>query len=86
MTYSKYMYLSKIKQFIHSHRNMMQPGFSRSWPEALHAMTGSSKMSARSFLLYFLPLYDFLASENAKSNECIGWGGKLLSKALNHKH
>ena len=76
MTCSKYV--SKIKQFINSRRDMMQPGFSRSWPEALQAMTGSSKMSARSFLLYFLPLYDFLASENAKSNECIGWGGKIL--------
>ena len=84
MTCSKYV--SKIKQFINSRRDMMQPGFSRSWPEALQAMTGSSKMSARSFLLYFLPLYDFLASENAKSNECIGWGGKILLKALNHKH
>ena len=56
-------------------RDMMQPGFSKSWPDALEAMTGSREMSAHSFLTYFLPLYDFLSSENAKSNECIGWEG-----------
>ena len=55
---------------------MLEPGFSKSWPDALEAMTGSSEMSARSFLTYFLPLYDFLLEENAKTNECIGWGGK----------
>ena len=55
---------------------MMEPGFSKSWPDALKTMTGSSKMSARSFLTYFLPLYEFLSQENAKTNECIGWGGK----------
>ena len=54
----------------------MEPGFSKSWPDALKTMTGSSKMSARSFLTYFWPLYEFLAQENAKTNECIGWGGK----------
>ena len=54
----------------------MEPGLSKSWPDALKTMTGSSKMSARSFLTYFWPLYEFLAQENAKTNECIGWGGK----------
>ena len=56
----------------------MEPGFSKSWPDALKTMTGSSKMSARSFLTYFLPLYEFLSQENAKTNECIGWGGKYV--------
>ena len=39
---------------------MMHLGFSKSWPEALEGMTGTPEMSAKSFIKYFLPLYDFL--------------------------
>ncbi len=56
-------------------RDMMQNGFSKSWPQVLEDMTGTPEMSASSFLKYFLPLYDFLAQENAKNGECVGWGG-----------
>ncbi len=42
------------------HRDMMHLGFSKSWPEALEGMTGTPEMSAKSFIKYFLPLYDFL--------------------------
>ena len=55
-------------------RDLMQLGFSKPWPEALEAMTGTKEMSADSFIKYFLPLYDFLAGEN--EGECIGWAGK----------
>ena len=57
-------------------RELMQLGFSKSWPEALEAMTGTKEMSAESFIKYFLPLYDFLVQEN--NGECIGWSGTFL--------
>ena len=54
-------------------RELMQLGFSKPWPEALRPMTGSPKMSAESFIKYFLPLYDFLVKENDRNNEVVGW-------------
>ena len=51
----------------------MKLGFSQPWPQTLEAMTGSDRMSAGSFVKYFLPLYDFLEEENGKNGECIGW-------------
>ena len=59
-------------------RNMMSLGFSKSWPEALESMTGSPEMSARSFIKYFLPLYQYLEQENSANGECIGWGSELV--------
>ena len=59
---------------------MMKLGFSQPWPETLEAMTGSDRMSAGSFVKYFLPLYDFLEEENGKNGECIGWAGKYKIK------
>ena len=35
-------------------RDMMQNGFSKSWPQVLEEMTGTPEMSASSFLKYFL--------------------------------
>lgn len=57
----------------------MSLGFSKSWPDALQNMTGSPVMSAESLIKYFLPLYDFLEQENARTNECVGWGGNILN-------
>ncbi len=64
--------------YLNMSRDMMAPGFSKSWPEALEQMTGTSEMSAGSFIKYFLPLYDFLARENAMNKECVGWKGAYL--------
>jgi peptidyl-dipeptidase A len=59
-------------------RDMMHLGFSKSWPEALETMTGTPEMSAKSFITYFLPLYDFLEQENKANGECVGWGGETF--------
>jgi len=53
---------------------MMNPGFSKPWPESLKALTGSDKMDATSLITYFEPLMTWLTQANTKSKECIGWG------------
>lgn len=43
---------------------MLEMGISRPWPEALEAMTGSSKMDATAILDYFAPLQKWLDEQN----------------------
>ena len=50
---------------------MLEMGRSRPWPEALEALTGSSKMDATAILDYFAPLQAWLDEQNA-GRQC-GW-------------
>lgn len=52
-------------------RALLEPGFSKPWPDALEALTGSRIMSATSLLAYFEPLMKWL--EEANVGECLGW-------------
>ncbi|MBI3006579.1 MAG: M2 family metallopeptidase [Ignavibacteriales bacterium] len=45
-------------------RKMMAMGQSRSWPEALEALTGEKKLDATAFLDYFAPLKKWLDEQN----------------------
>lgn len=49
----------------------MKPGFSKPWPDALEALTGSRVMDATSLLAYFDPLMEWLIEANA--DDCLGW-------------
>jgi peptidyl-dipeptidase A len=46
-------------------------GRSRTWPEALAAVTGSKEMDASAILDYFAPLQQWLEEQNA-GRQC-GW-------------
>jgi peptidyl-dipeptidase A len=50
---------------------MLKLGLSRPWPEALEALTGSSKMDATAIIDYFAPLKAFLDQEVA--GRPVGW-------------
>ena len=50
---------------------MLAMGQSRSWPEALEALTGERRMDASAILDYFAPLKRWLDEQNAGHN--IGW-------------
>ncbi|XP_014771274.1 angiotensin-converting enzyme isoform X1 [Octopus bimaculoides] len=50
---------------------MLKLGSSLPWPEALHQVTGSSKIDATPMLNYFKPLEDWL--KNEMKNEDINW-------------
>lgn len=50
---------------------MLEPGFSKPWPDALEALTGSRVMDATSLLAYFDPLMQWLTEANA--DDCLGW-------------
>jgi hypothetical protein len=52
-------------------RALLEPGFSKPWPDALEALTGSRIMNATSLLVYFEPLMKWL--EEANVDECLGW-------------
>ncbi|CAG7837457.1 unnamed protein product [Allacma fusca] len=54
--------------------NMMKLGFSKPWPEALEAITGSREMSIEPLLNYFTPLIQFFDEELAAAGEsdCFG--------------
>ena len=47
----------------------MEPGFSKPWPEALNALTGSQVMDASSLMAYFRPLETWLKEANQLSKE-----------------
>jgi len=50
---------------------MMKTGMSRSWPDALEALTGERQMDATAILDYFKPLHEWLKEQN-KDRQC-GW-------------
>ena len=54
---------------------MLKLGRSKPWEEALGALTGESKgrLDASAMQEYFKPLEDWLAKDNAKHEEYIGW-------------
>ncbi|XP_063315425.1 angiotensin-converting enzyme [Pelobates fuscus] len=51
----------------------MKIGNSKPWPDAMTLITGSPNMSADALLKYFEPLTKWLAQENAKNGETLGW-------------
>ncbi|XP_075767286.1 angiotensin-converting enzyme [Pelodiscus sinensis] len=53
--------------------NAMKLGFSKPWPEAMQLITGQPNMSADALMTYFKPLTDWLAAENTKTGESLGW-------------
>uniref|UniRef100_K7FAQ8 Angiotensin-converting enzyme n=1 Tax=Pelodiscus sinensis TaxID=13735 RepID=K7FAQ8_PELSI len=53
--------------------NAMKLGFSKPWPEARQHITGQPNMSADALMTYFKPLTDWLAAENTKTGESLGW-------------
>jgi peptidyl-dipeptidase A len=53
--------------------DMLKLGSSVKWEDALEQVTGSRKMSSGSLVRYFKPLLDYLAEENEKNGEVIGW-------------
>lgn len=57
----------------HHIRKMMEPGFSKPWPDSLEFLTGTREMSATSLMKYFDPLYKWLQEANSLSRECLGW-------------
>ena len=52
-------------------RDMLAMGASRPWPEALHAIAGTTKMDGGALLDYFAPLSEWLEEQN-KDRTC-GW-------------
>ncbi len=52
---------------------MLQMGMSRPWPEALHALTGESRMDAGAILEYYTPLKKWLDEQNAAAGVKVGW-------------
>lgn len=52
---------------------MLRLGSSLQWPEALQMIAGTTEMSSQSLVNYFQPLLDYLADENTKNNDVIGW-------------
>jgi peptidyl-dipeptidase A len=50
---------------------MLKLGLSRPWPEALEALTGSSKMDATAIIDYFAPLKTYLDQQLA--GKPVGW-------------
>lgn len=54
-------------------RDMLKLGRSKTWPEAMTALTGQPKMQASGIIEYFKPLHDWLVTENQKNGEFIGW-------------
>ncbi|KAK4008639.1 hypothetical protein OUZ56_013772 [Daphnia magna] len=63
---------------------MLEPGFSKPWPEALQALTGNAMMDATSLITYFEPLQKWLEEANSKSGECLGWEGYCESFAAEY--
>jgi len=55
----------------------MRLGFSRGWPVALEAMTGSKQMSVRPLLNYFAPLFDFIDAELERNGESVCFGDEV---------
>jgi peptidyl-dipeptidase A len=52
-------------------RAMMEMGQSRSWPDALRALTGEPRTDASAILAYFAPLHAWLREQN-RGRQC-GW-------------
>jgi len=52
---------------------MLTMGRSKSWPEALKALTGEERMDAGAILEYFAPLKRWLDAQNAASGATAGW-------------
>nr|XP_053649845.1 angiotensin-converting enzyme-like [Cherax quadricarinatus] len=53
--------------------DMLQLGSSKEWPEALEILTGTRKMDASVIREYFKPLELWLAKDNERHGEFIGW-------------
>lgn len=51
----------------------MKLGYSEPWPEAMQLITGQPNMSAAALMTYFQPLTDWLAMENIRNGETLGW-------------
>lgn len=64
---------------------MMKLGFSKGWPTALEAITGSKTMSISSLKNYLQPLLDYMANELDENGEVPGFGG-LHAQILNLKN
>ncbi|XP_061377584.1 angiotensin-converting enzyme-like isoform X1 [Danaus plexippus] len=52
---------------------MLRLGSSRPWADAMEALTGQRRMDAGGLLEYFRPLHDWLAAENMRTGEYVGW-------------
>ncbi|ODN05348.1 Angiotensin-converting enzyme [Orchesella cincta] len=52
---------------------MLQMGASRPWEDAMEAITGQRTMDAKAMLDYFDPLMKWLANQNKKNGEFVGW-------------
>ncbi|CAI5789816.1 angiotensin-converting enzyme [Podarcis lilfordi] len=53
--------------------NAMKLGYSKPWPDAMELITGQHNMSAAALLTYFQPLTEWLANENKRNGETLGW-------------
>jgi peptidyl-dipeptidase A len=61
---------------------MLEPGFSKPWPQSLNLLTGSDKMDASSLMTYFQPLYNWLRDANKVAKDCPGWEGKYFDESV----
>jgi peptidyl-dipeptidase A len=52
---------------------MLEMGRSKSWPEALEALTGEKNIDASAILDYFAPLKKWLDEQNAATAAKVGW-------------
>lgn len=59
---------------------MLRMGSSKSWPDAMEALTGQRKMDASAILQYYAPLYEWLKEENKRNGEEVGWRMQPLRK------
>lgn len=56
-----------------THRDLLQLGSSKEWPEAMAELTGGRKMDASVIREYFKPLETWLIEDNKRHGEFIGW-------------
>jgi len=58
---------------------MLKLGFSKPWPEALKAITGSEELSVVPLLNYFKPLFTYIDKQLAEANEADCFGGRYCT-------
>lgn len=63
---------------------MLRLGSSRPWADAMEALTGQRRMDAGGLLEYFRPLHDWLAAENMRTGEYVGWEPSKMRKYYYH--
>ncbi|OXA52110.1 Angiotensin-converting enzyme [Folsomia candida] len=54
-------------------KKLLSLGASKPWPVVLATVTDTQKLSSKSILKYFEPLYKWLKEENVRNNQTPGW-------------